>query len=185
MTNTRPFITLSYAQTADGRIATLKGHSERISGPEGMEFTHTLRRDNQAIMVGIGTVLADDPLLNCRLPEGGPSPVRIILDSKLRLPTNSQIAATATTYQTIVFCSKEAHNGSPAATDISISQKARQRELEKLEIEVIPVPHNQDERLSLPAILAELGALGFSTLFVEGGAALITSFFAHNLVDRL
>ncbi|MCF7914228.1 MAG: dihydrofolate reductase family protein [Spirochaetaceae bacterium] len=179
MTHTRPFITLSYAQTADGRIATLKGRSEQISGPEGMEFTHTLRRDNQAIMVGIGTVLADDPLLNCRLPEGGPSPVRIILDSELKLPTNSQIAASADTYQTIVFCSKEIPNDSGG--------EARRRELEKLEIEVIPVPHNQDGagRLSLPAILAELGELGFSTLFVEGGAGLITSFFAYNLVDRL
>jgi len=178
MTHSRPFITLSYAQTADGRIATLKGRSERISGPEGMEFTHTLRRDNQAIMVGIGTVLADDPLLNCRLPEGSPSPVRIILDSELRLPTNSQIASTAATYQTILFCSK---------SDNSSSREARRRELEKLEIEVISVPHDQDENahLSLPAILAELGALGFSSLFVEGGAALITSFFTHNLVDRL
>jgi len=178
MKENRPFVTLSYAQTADGRIATLKGRSERISGSEGMEFTHTLRRDNQAIMVGIGTVLADDPLLNCRLPEGSPSPVRIILDSELRLPTNSQIASTAATYQTILFCSK---------SDNSSSREARRRELEKLEIEVISVPHDQDENahLSLPAILAELGALGFSSLFVEGGAALITSFFTHNLVDRL
>jgi riboflavin-specific deaminase-like protein len=180
-----PFVTLSYAQTADGRIATLNGRSERISGPEGMEFTHTLRRDNQAIMVGIGSVLADDPLLNCRLPEGGPSPVRIILDSELRLPTSSQIAASADTYQTIVFCSKAPPNGGPTTADNSSSRKEHRRALEKLEIEVIPVTPSQDGRLSLPTILAELGALGFSSLFVEGGAALITSFFAHNLVDRL
>ena len=133
MTHSRPFITLSYAQTADGRIATLKGHSERISGPEGMEFTHTLRRDNQAIMVGIGTVLADDPLLNCRLPEGGPSPVRIVLDSELRLPTGSQIAASADTYQTIVFYSKTVpDSGSPTAVTVTTNstREARRRELE-------------------------------------------------------
>src|SRR6056297_2040876 len=114
MIYTRPFVTLSYAQSADGRIATLQGRAEQISGVESTNFAHTLRRDNQAIMVGIGTVLADDPRLTCRLPGGCPSPVRIILDSELRMPTDSRIAKSAETYQTIIFCSQtgaESHAG--------------------------------------------------------------------------
>lgn len=171
---TRPFVTLSYAQSADGRIASLNGRAERISGAESSTFTHSLRRDNQAIMVGIGTVLADDPLLTCRLPENCPSPVRVILDSKLRMPPNCRIAQTADTYQTIVFCSQDSMGASTG----------RRRTLERQQIEVVPVDQAED-RLSLPAVLAALGNMGFSSLFVEGGAALITSFFKAHLVDRL
>ncbi len=184
MQRTRPFITLSYAQSADGRIATLNGHAERISGEESSEFTHTLRRDNQAIMVGIGTVLADDPLLTCRLQENCPSPVRVILDSKLRMPPDCRIAKTADTYQTIVFCGQDSTTAFPE----------RRQALERQQIEVIPVEAAarggagdapREERLSLATVLDTLARMGFSSLFVEGGAALITSFFAANLVDRL
>ncbi|MFW6361762.1 MAG: dihydrofolate reductase family protein [Spirochaetota bacterium] len=182
----RPYITLSYAQSADGRIATLDGHAERISGEESSEFTHTLRRDNQAIMVGIGTVLADDPLLTCRLPGGCPSPVRIILDSDLRMPTDSRIARSAETYQTIIFCSQTSAE----------SNSGRRQALETQQIEVVPVSAEGgsagnakgaagEAYLSLPAVLEILSGLGFSSLFVEGGADLITSFFEAHLVDRL
>src|SRR6056297_1973684 len=175
MNNTHPFVTLSYAQSADGRIATLNGRSERISGRPGTDFAHTLRRDNQALMVGIGTVLADDPLLTCRLSGDCPSPVRIILDSELKIPVGSRIVRSAETYRTIVFCSG-------ASID---SKDPRRLALEDLQLEVIPVEPSDTGSLCLPAILDKLGALGFSNLFVEGGATLITSFFRQNLVDRL
>ncbi len=175
MESRRPYVTLSYAQSADGRIATLNGSAERISGQESTEFAHTLRRDNQAIMVGIGTVLADDPLLNCRLPEGCPSPVRVIIDSKLRLPPDSRIAQSAETYHTILFC----------AEDSITAHQQQKRVLEKHKIEIVQVGTASAGRLSLPEILNKLGKMGFSSLFVEGGAALITSFFAEDLVDRL
>ncbi len=174
MEHPRPFVTLSYAQSADGRIATRDGRAERISGPESLQFTHTLRRDNQAIMVGIGTVIADDPLLTCRLHQECPSPVRIILDTWLRLPLHSQIAVTAESYQTIVFCSAE------------VSVK-RISELEKLSINVVPIAatHIVEDRIALSHVLSQLGKMGFTNLFVEGGSAIITSFLSEKLVDRL
>lgn len=175
MKSTRPYVTLSYAQSADGRIATLNGCAEKISGAESTEFAHTLRRDNQAIMVGIGTVLSDDPLLTCRLPGGCPSPVRVIVDSQLRLPPESRIAKTSETYHTILFC----------ASDGNTAQQQQKRVLEKQKIEIVPVGETTAGRLSLPEILNKLGEMGFSSLFVEGGAALLTSFFAEDLVDRL
>jgi len=184
MIYTRPFVTLSYAQSADGRIATLQGRAEQISGVESTNFAHTLRRDNQAVMVGIGTVLADDPQLTCRLPEGCVSPVRIILDSSLKLPTDSKIAVSAATYPTIVFYFEDNLDTESDSPPLK-SLVQRRRELENLQVELIPTERTSAGCLNLPRILDKLGEMGFSSLFVEGGSSLITSFFRRNLVDRL
>jgi len=103
ITKKTPFVTLKYAMTADGKIATKTGASKWITGEKAREEVQHMRHAHMAIMAGIGTVLADDPMLNVRV-EGLKSPVRIICDSRLRIPTNSKIVSTAKEYPTIVFC---------------------------------------------------------------------------------
>lgn len=165
----RPYITLSWGQTLDGRIATLTGDSQWIGGPESLTFAHELRRDNQAILVGIGTVLRDNPRLTCRLP-GGRNPLRVVLDAGLRLPRESSLARTVEA-DTLVYCGP----GAPG--------EAR-RGLEALGVTVVELPA-PGGRLDLNGVVADLGARGISTLFVEGGAAVLTAFLASGLADRV
>jgi len=165
----RPYVTLSWAQTLDGRIATSTGDSQWIGGPESLTFAHELRRDNQAILVGIGTVLKDDPRLTCRIP-GGRNPLRIVLDSALRLPLTAALATTLDQSQTWVYAASNA----PAE---------KRRVLEAAGVLVISVPQSEG-RLDLGAVLDDLGYRGVNTLFVEGGAAVLTAFLAAGLADR-
>ena len=104
-----PYVAMKYAMTADGKIATKTGASKWISGEEARSLVHEMRHDYMAIMAGIGTVLADDPMLNVRL-EGKKSPVRIICDSMLRIPLDNQICQTAGRYRTIVAYAGEKGN---------------------------------------------------------------------------
>src|ERR1044071_8217785 len=87
-----PFVTVKIAQTLDGRIATVSGDSQWISGPSSLKLAHQLRREHDAIIVGIGTALADDPQLTVRLVNGD-DPLRIVIDSKLRLPHKARVLA--------------------------------------------------------------------------------------------
>ena len=103
ITTKRPYVTMKYAMTMDGKIATKTGRSKWITGGDARERVHEMRHAAMGIMAGIGTVLQDDPMLNCRI-EGGKSPVRIICDSRLRIPLDSQIVRSAKEYRTIVSC---------------------------------------------------------------------------------
>jgi len=105
ITSKTPYVALKYAMTADGKIATAAGKSKWISCQESRDFVHQLRNKYSCIMAGIGTVLADDPLLTCRIP-GGRNPTRIICDSSLRLPLDSQLVQSATEVPTIVACAE-------------------------------------------------------------------------------
>ena len=166
----RPRVLLSFAQSLDGRIATITGDSRWISGDETLTLAHELRRDNESILVGIGTVLRDDPLLSCRLADAR-SPVRIILDSSLRLPLDSQIVQTARSERTLVFCTRNA-------------DPARREALERAGVEVHP-GDTEAPGMDLRKMLRIVGGLGISSVFVEGGSAVITSFLAARLVDRM
>lgn len=172
MTAERPYVTLSYAQSADGRIASDGGRREQISGPESSEFAHTLRRDNAAIVVGIGTVLKDDPLLTCRLPGESRNPVRVVLDSRLRIPLEAQLVAGARTVATVVCTSREA-------------PVERERVLTDAGVRVERVEAGADGRPNLAAVLGRLAGMGLESVFVEGGAGVITAFLQQRLVDRL
>jgi riboflavin-specific deaminase-like protein len=169
MTGRRPQVTLTYAQSADGRIATRTGDSRWISGDATLELAHQLRHENDGIMVGIGTVLRDNPQLTCRMP-GGRNPHRFVLDSSLRTPLESNIATGARTVATTVF-----HTEGPLQ---------RVRALEQLGVDVRRI---EGKRLTeaLPLVLEQLTELGIDSLMVEGGSALLTSFFRHRFVDRL
>jgi len=164
----RPYVTLSWAQSLDGRIATSTGDSQWIGGPESLTFAHELRRDNRSILVGIGTVLKDNPRLTCRIP-GGRNPLRVVLDSSLRLPLDSALADTAEA-PTMVYTSAGA----------SID---REEALERRGVQVVRMAATGKE-LPLTAVLDDLGTRGVETLFVEGGAAVLTAFLAAGLVDR-
>ncbi len=172
MSAEQPYVTLSYAQSADGRIASAGGRREKISGPESSEFAHSLRRDNAAILVGIGTVLKDDPLLTCRLPGECRNPLRVVLDTQLRLPLESRIAVGARQVPTVVFTCREAPT-------------ERERELKEAGVRVERVEAGADGRPDLAAVLGRLAGMGVESVFVEGGAGVITAFLRHQLVDRL
>ena len=102
----RPFVAMKYAMTLDGKIACHTGDSQWITGPQSRAYVHGLRKKYSSILVGIGTALADDPMLNCRTEEGV-DPVRLVADSQLRLPPDSQLAQTAKEIPTWVFTAEE------------------------------------------------------------------------------
>lgn len=169
----RPGVTLKLATSLDARIATVTGHSQWITGPESRARGHLLRANHDAILVGIGTVLADDPELTCRLPGlEDRSPVRVVMDSALRLPPTAKLVKGASDVPTWVMTSPSADSERASA-------------LEGEGVRVIRVPNGTDGRLSVPKALSALAELGITRLLVEGGAAVATSFVRADLADRI
>ncbi|VBB68969.1 Diaminohydroxyphosphoribosylaminopyrimidine deaminase / 5-amino-6-(5- phosphoribosylamino)uracil reductase [invertebrate metagenome] len=172
----RPLVTLKLATTLDGCIATSKGESCWITGPTARAHTHRLRAEHDAVMVGIGTALADDPDLTCRLPGlTNRSPVRIVVDSRLRLPCWARVLAG--TVPTWVVCSATAQN-------TPVNARAADS-LIKCGTDIIPVAVDDQGRPHPAALLTALGARGLTRLLVEGGGQLSSSLLHHGLVDRL
>jgi len=167
VSSNRPSITLSYAQSLDGSIALRKGEHLVLSGPESHKLTHQLRAWHDAILVGIGTVLSDDPQLNVRLVEGK-NPRIIVLDSQLRTPRKARLLNS----KAIIFCVADA----PQKT---------QKELEEAGVVVERQLETATTRVALPAMLARLWELGIRNLMVEGGGEIISSFLAAGLLDRV
>jgi len=166
----RPFVLLKAALTLDGRIATAGGRSKWITGPAARRQARWLRRLHDAVVVGAGTALADDPLL---LPSPRPKrPVaRVVLDSRLRLRPDSRLARTASprTPVLVVACSPDARRG---------------RALEAKGVEVLVVA-GEGGRVSLAAALEALSARGLTSLMVEGGSEVLGAFLAARLVDQV
>jgi riboflavin-specific deaminase-like protein len=167
----RPVVTLSYAQTLDGRLATSTGSSQWISAPESLRFSHELRAKHDAIMVGVGTVCMDDPRLTVRL-VAGQDPLRVVVDSTLRTPL---IAAVLT---------EEAAPGTVlAVTDRAPA--AKRDKVRALGATVLCLPTDAGGRVDLIALLAALHQLDVGSVLVEGGAQMITALLQARLVDRL
>ncbi len=162
----QPFVTVSYAQSFDGCIAACSGQPLRLSSPESMRLTHALRASHDAILIGIGTVLADDPRLTVRLVEGH-DPQPIVLDSQLRLPINARLLD----HPKPVYVATTA---TPDAQD-------RRHALEQRGIKVLQLPMDASGRVDLPALLQRLGEMGIQSVMVEGGAQTITSFLTAPL----
>ncbi|MEW6332881.1 MAG: bifunctional diaminohydroxyphosphoribosylaminopyrimidine deaminase/5-amino-6-(5-phosphoribosylamino)uracil reductase RibD [Thermodesulfobacteriota bacterium] len=166
-----PFVTLKFAQTLDGRIATATGHSRWISSPPSLRFAHRLRGLHDAVLVGADTVIADDPELTCRLVRGK-NPLRIVVDSRLRTPTESRIYARQSSARTVV-----ATAGRAAAE--------RRQPFEEAGVELLEIGADRSGRVDLHMLLSALGKREITSLLVEGGAAVITSFLREKLADRL
>ncbi len=166
----RPFVLLKAAHTLDGRIATASGHSKWITSPFQRRQARWLRRLHDAVLVGIETVLADDPLLL-------PSPrtrrpfTRVILDTRLRLPATSRLV-------------RSAGRGRPLLVLTSRPPRGRRRALEREGVEVLEVPPASG-RVSLGKALDALGARGMTSVMVEGGSEVLGAFLAARLVDQV
>ncbi|NNG04085.1 MAG: bifunctional diaminohydroxyphosphoribosylaminopyrimidine deaminase/5-amino-6-(5-phosphoribosylamino)uracil reductase RibD [Inquilinus sp.] len=169
----RPVVTLKLATTLDGRIATHTGASRWISGPVARDWTHALRASHDAIMVGSGTALADDPELTCRLPGmADHSPVRVVVDRRLRLPLTSRLVRDAGRQATWLITLAE--NGGP-----------RLDAYRECGVEVIEVGAEGTGNVDLEAGLRMLGGRGITRLLVEGGSHLAAALVGGGLVDRL
>jgi len=168
----RPLVTLKLASTLDGRIATREGKSRWITGLAARRTAHALRGRHDAVLVGVGTVLMDDPDLSCRLPGFRPTPVvRIVADSHLRTPPTARLAVTAAQAPTWIL-----HR--PGA-DPGRRQAFREASVRLFEISSAEIG------IDLEAALTALGTAGITRLLVEGGAQFAAALLRTGLVDRL
>lgn len=165
----RPLVTLSYAQSLDGSLSVARGTQTTISGPDSLAMTHALRAAHDAIAIGIGTLLADDPQLSVRLAEGH-NPQPVILDSQLRTPRDANVLQSDPAPW--VFC-------------INDAPVEREAQLQAAGARVTRLAADEDGRVALFAFLDQLGEWGVNSLMVEGGAALITSFLQRGLADQV
>ena len=157
-----PFVTLKIAQSLDGRIATATGSSQWITGPEARSFAHKLRSEHNAILVGIGTVLADDPLLTVRYTPGR-DPLRVIVDSRLRIPLEAKVLAEGAAGHTLIVTTTSA-------------DAALESEIQKLGAEVWRCPVQKDDSgIDLLSVLEELSKRRIKSVLVEGGRLLFVA----------
>ncbi len=170
----RPFITLKIATTLDGKIATGSGESKWITGEIARRTGHKLRATHDAVMVGSGTALTDDPLLTCRLPGiSNERRLRVVLDGRLRLPVDGNLAKTAKETPVLVFTL-------PGGNE---KQKKISR-LQELGVSVLVSP-KENQQISIEKVVQELASRGITRLFVEGGGTLAASLMSANLVDEI
>jgi diaminohydroxyphosphoribosylaminopyrimidine deaminase/5-amino-6-(5-phosphoribosylamino)uracil reductase len=173
MISARPLVTLKTATTLDGRIATADGKSHWITGDEARAHAHLLRSKHDAILIGSGTALADDPLLTCRLPGlEERSPLRIVLDARMRLPLDARLVETAHHTPTWLVTDK---NG-----DVD-----RHKAYQDKGVEVIEAPVGQPDGVDLLWTIEALAARGLTRILVEGGGRLAAALLRLDLVDRL
>lgn len=164
-----PFTALKYAMTLDGKIATCTGESQWITGKEARNHVHQLRHRYSAIMAGIGTVLADDPMLNARIDHGN-HPVRVICDSKLRIPLDSKIVKTADQIPTII------------ATVSQNQEKCSM--LKEKGCEILHTDPDQ-ERVEIRQVMKELGRREIDSVLVEGGGTLNESLIKNHCIHKV
>jgi GTP cyclohydrolase II len=166
----RPYVTLSYAQSIDGSIASRPGRPLSLSCNEAMVFTHRLRSIHDGILVGIGTILSDNPLLTVRHVNGN-SPQPIVVDGRLRFPLDAHAL--------------QNHRKLPWIATAVEPDTEREQALVKSGVKVLHIPFDRDGLIDLTVLLARLREMNVESLMVEGGAQIITSFLKHRLVDQL
>jgi riboflavin-specific deaminase-like protein len=164
----RPCVVLKYAQTLDGRIAARSGDAKWISGERERQVSHAMRAGCDAVLVGAGTLLQDDPQLTVRMVPGA-SPLRVVLDSSLRTPLTARVLSDDAA--TVILCRPDAD---PACRRALVAAGATVRE-------VAPAP----EGLDVDEVLRLLRSLGVASLLVEGGGRVITSLLRAAVVDRV
>jgi GTP cyclohydrolase II len=166
----RPLVTLSYAQSLDGSLAAWRGQPLALSGPQTLRLTHQLRAAHDAILVGIGTVLADDPRLTVRLTPGN-HPQPIVLDSSLRIPLESRLLAEPV-HPLWIATTRDAPDDRRAA-------------LAARGVQLVDLPTSPEGGVSLHSLLSKLAENGTNSLMVEGGARVIASFLRQQLVNQV
>ncbi|WP_078553173.1 bifunctional diaminohydroxyphosphoribosylaminopyrimidine deaminase/5-amino-6-(5-phosphoribosylamino)uracil reductase RibD [Bacillus alkalicellulosilyticus] len=168
MKTRKPYVTLKSATSLDGKTATVTGESKWITGAKAREDVHRYRHEHDGILVGIGTVLADNPSLTTRLENGGKNPIRVIVDSLLRIPIESNVV-----------------QDNEAPTWIVTSNRAdvtKKEALEKAGVSVFVLP---TETIEIPSLLTLLGEQQMTSLFVEGGAEINGSFITSKAVNQV
>ncbi|MBI5082054.1 MAG: dihydrofolate reductase family protein [Chloroflexi bacterium] len=169
MRRVRPFVTLTYAQSIDGSIAARDGAPIRLSCDESMKMTHELRASHDGILVGVNTVINDDPLLTLKQMDGV-NPQPIVLDSTLRIPLTARLLK---------------HPSHPLWVAASRPDPQRQTQLEALGARIIRADSDSRGHVNLASLLDQLGELGIKRLMIEGGATVIQSFLTQHLADKL
>lgn len=169
ITTKRPYVIMKTAMTLDGKIAAHTGDSKWVTNAESRKAVHALRSELAGVVVGINTVLADDPMLNCRLDGRCHQPVRIVVDSKLRIPMDSQLVKTAKEYRTIIATSQAV-----ISTEALISKG----------IEIVFCASN-DNHVDINDLMDKLGAMGIDSLLLEGGGTLNAAFLEAGCVDEV
>lgn len=194
-----PYVAMKYAMTMDGKIACYTGDSKWVTGEESRAYVQQLRNCYTGIMAGIGTVLADNPMLNCRI-EGGRNPVRIICDDHLRIPMDSKLVQTAKDQPLIVAClpfeGTGANEGTSAddragAVDGDAVQKEQQasmkekaKALEDAGVCVLPIPAGENGCVDLTVLMKKLGERKIDGILLEGGGTLNESALRAGIVRR-
>ena len=179
ITTKMPYVAMKYAMTLDGKIASFSGDSKWVTGEKAREHTHFLRKKYRGILVGIGTVLADDPMLTCRIENGIDrdtdnvrNPIRIICDSKLRIPEDSNIVQTAVEIETIVATTPD------GAADTAKCDRLREKSVSIIETD------STDGNVDLGQLMDILGGKGIDGILLEGGGELNYSMVSEGLVDE-
>ena len=165
----RPYVTMKYAMTIDGKIAAYTGASKWVTGEEARHHVHEQRKKNTAIMVGIGTVLADDPMLNCRI-EGGRDPVRIICDTHLKMPVTSKIVKTAKDIPTIIAC---------CTADEELQRPYREAGCKIL------LTEKKMNHIDLEQLMEQLGKEQIDSILLEGGGTLNWAALNAGIVQKI
>lgn len=169
----RPLVTLKFATTLDGRIATHRGESRWITGPRSRQLGHVLRATHDGIMIGVGTAIADNPELTCRLPGlDHLSPVRIVLDGRLRLPLTAKLVADARQVPTWLI-------------GLAGAASERRQAYADCGVEIIEVEADHAGQPSLKQALAALAERGLTRLLVEGGSWIAAAVLKEGVVDRI
>ena len=169
ITTKMPYVVLKYAMSIDGKIAAHTGKSQWITSETARSHVHELRGLYSAILVGIGTVLADNPMLNCRI-ENAHQPLRVVVDTNLRIPLDSKLCKTAKEYPTLVAFSKE--------------NPQKQKELENAGVKVVLLPEKSG-RTDLYALMKKLGEMQISSVLVEGGGEINEAILREGLANHL
>lgn len=179
--NKTPYVVMKYAMTADGKIATHIGKSKWITCEESRKEVHKLRSEYMGIMVGIGTVEKDNPMLNCRI-ENLRNPIRIVCDSNLKINLESNICKTAQKYETYIVCAKK---------DLpdGIIEKSSIEKIEnliKLGLKIINAPQSDNEpKVNLSKLMKILGEIGIDSILLEGGGTLNASALKEGIVNEI
>ncbi|MGY0836828.1 bifunctional diaminohydroxyphosphoribosylaminopyrimidine deaminase/5-amino-6-(5-phosphoribosylamino)uracil reductase RibD [Aerococcus urinaeequi] len=171
MTHQQPYVTMKYAMTLDGRTATYTGDSKWITDKTARDHVHYQRHSNQAIMVGLGTALADDPMLTVRMDDfEGINPIRIVCDTSLKLPLTSQLVATAKETPTIIA---------------TINQNPQDHQAYQAAGCQLLVVNAKNDKVDLLDLITQLGQQGIQSIYVEGGSKLNASLLEAGLIQEI